>query len=201
MYRISDIARVTQGLSAATSRSGVLLERERFQLVESSNLRDSCWVDMAGTRPIELARSVRIQDHLLHPHDVLVTARAGNVQAAMVPPGGAMTVANVTLLVVRPNEPGLGMGHYLWYWLTSSWGQAQLKRRLTTTATVTALSATNLGEVELPIPSPQELDRIARLVEVSEEAYAASVEAARLRKDVLRDSIIGTVNPRFKLDL
>ena len=64
------------------------------------------------------------------------------------------------------------------------------------TATITSLSASNLGEVQIPMPLARELDTIARLVEVSEAAHTATVEAARLRREVLRDSIIQHIGSR-----
>ena len=93
-------------------------------------------------------------------------------------------------------EPESGIGHFLWYFLSSTFGQVQLNQRLTVSATITSLSATNLKEVELSVPPPEEVDGIARLVEVTEEAYAKTIEAAHLRRDVVRDSIIGGIGSR-----
>ena len=198
MYRIDGIANVTQGLSTLGRGAGARPGDVTLQLVESGDLGDNCWVTLDELREIEVANYSRIERHLLRPYDVLVTARAGYVQAALVPPGVSRTVASVTLLVVRPREPGSGMGAYLWYFLTSTWGQAQLKRRLTVSSSLTSLSATNLGDVELPIPAQRDLDRITTLVEASEEAYEWAVEAARLRRNAIRDSMIGTLYPKFE---
>ena len=82
------------------------------------------------------------------------------------------------------------MGHYLWYFLTSSFGRSQLVKRLTVNATITSLSASAVGEVDVPMPSPREFDQVVRLVEASEEAYASAVHAARLRREMVRDSVI-----------
>ncbi len=82
------------------------------------------------------------------------------------------------------------MGHWLWYFLTSAHGRAQLAKRMTVSATITSLSASSLGEIEVPVPSDRDLDAIARLVEVSEAAYESAVEAARLRREILRDALI-----------
>ena len=57
-------------------------------------------------------------------------------------------------------------------------------------ATLRSLSAKNLGEVQVPVPSPRDLDVVARLVEASEEAYESAIEAARLRRGALRDAVI-----------
>ena len=156
-------------------------------------MRDHGWLDLNGLREIEVASGVRTERHLLRPFDVLVTARAGAVQTALVPPGVSRTVAGVTLLVVRPKQPESGMGHWLWYFLTSAHGRAQLARRMTVSATITSLSARNLGEVAVPVPSPRELDVVVELVEASEAAYAAALEAARLRRETLRDAIINDI--------
>ena len=86
------------------------------------------------------------------------------------------------------------MGHYLWYYLTSTHGRAQLARRVTTTATVASLSAKDLGTVRDSHPSPYQLDAVARLVDASELAYSSTVEAARLRRDGLRDSIVHEIS-------
>ena len=72
----------------------------------------------------------------------------------------------------------------------SAHGRAQLAKRLTVSATVTSLSARSLGEIEVPVPTPRELDIVARLVEASEAAYGSAVEAARLRRETLRDAVI-----------
>ena len=84
------------------------------------------------------AECQRTERHLLRPYDVLVTARGDCVQAALVPRDVERMVASVTLLVVRTHRPEFGMGHYLWYFLTSAQGQAQLQRQLTVSPSVTS---------------------------------------------------------------
>ena len=120
------------------------------------------------------------------------------MKAALVPDTVSRTVASVTLLVVRPDEPGSGMGHFIWYFLSSTFGQVQLNKLLTVNATVISLSASNLGQVELPEPSQRELDHIVRMVNVSDEAYKLAIEAARLRQDAVRDSIIGRIGSTIR---
>ena len=74
--------------------------------------------------------------------------------------------------------------------MTSAYGRRQLVKRLTVNATITSLSARALGEVEVPLPSLQQLDQVVRLVEASEEAYTSAIQAARLRRETIRDSVI-----------
>ncbi len=162
----------------------------------SGDLPDDGWLETEGLREVGFVRSARIERYLLRPFDVLVTGRAGSVRVALVPPDVSRTVAGATLLVVRSPHPETGMGHWLWYFLTSAHGKAQLARRLTTGTAITFLSKRNLGELDVPVPSPRDLDALARIVEASEAAHAATMHAARLRREALRDALVADVISR-----
>ena len=176
----------------ARSGRGAGLRRGQWslRLAESGDIQNDGWLNLEGLREIEVPQNRRMERHLLRPFDILITARTGSVQAALVPTEVSRTVAGVTLLVVRAREPESGMGHYLWYFLTSAYGRSQLVKRLTVNRTITALSASAVAEVEVPVPSQRQLDRVVRLVEASEEAYASAVEAAMIRRETVRDSVI-----------
>ena len=186
----ADFADIYQGLVRAGRGAGAQQGEWMLRIVESGDVRDDGWLELDGLREVGVVQSARTERHLLRPFDVLVTARAGFAQAALVPPDVSRTVAGVTLLVARPKLPESGMGHWLWYFLTSAHGRAQLAKRMTVSTTTTLLSAKNLGEVEVPLPSPRELDLVARLVGASEAAYASAVQTARLRREALRDAIV-----------
>ena len=190
MIHIAELADVYQGLARAGRGAGARPGDWMLRIVESGDVRDDGWLDLSGLREVGVLQGVRTERHLLRPFDVLVTARAGSVQVALVPPDVSRTVAGVTLLVARAKEPESGMGHWLWYFLSSAHGRAHLAKRMTVSATVTSLSARSLGEIEVPVPSPRKLDMVARLVEASEAAYVSTVEAARLRREALRDAVI-----------
>ena len=191
--KLDGLADVYQGLARTGRGVGARSGEWMLRLVESGDVRGDGWLDLDGLREIGVARAVRTERYLLRPFDVLVTARSGWSHVVLVPPEVSRTVAGVTLLVVRPKEPETGMGHWLWYFLTSSHGRAQVAKRLTVSATLTALSARSLSEVEIPVPSPRELNLVARLVEASEQAYVSAVEAALLRRETLRDSMVGRI--------
>ena len=167
-----------------------------LRIVESSDLHDDGWLDLNGLQEIGVVQGARTERHLLRPFDVLVTARSGSVQVALVPPDVSRTVAGITLLVIRAKEPGTGMGHWLWYFLSSAQGKAELDKRMTVSATLKSLSAKSIGEIDVPVPSARELDAVERIVEASEAAYTSAVEAARLRRDTLRDSMIHEIGLR-----
>ena len=190
MPSIIDIAEVYQGLARSGRGAGTRRGQWPLHLVESSHVQEDGWLNLCDLREIELVRSRRTERHLLRPFDVLITARTGTIQLALVPPQVSTTVAGVTLLVVRPNSPECGMGHFLWYYLTSSHGRSELIKRLSTNKTITTLSASAVGEVVIPMPSPHQLSQVVRLVEYSEEAYASAIKASVIRRGTIRDSII-----------
>ena len=194
--RITNIAIVYQGLARAGRGAGAGRGEWMLRIVESSDLRDDGWLDLEGLREVGLIQGARTERHLLRPFDVLVTARSGSVQVALVPPDVSRTVAGITLLVIRAKKPETGMAHWLWYFLSSAHGKVQFDKRMTVSATLKSLSAKSLSEIEVPVPSERELDAVARLVEASEAAYASAVEAARLRRETLRDSVIHEIGHR-----
>ena len=196
MVAIGALADVHQGLARAGRGAGARAGDWKLRIVESHDLRDDGWPNPDSLREIAVARGVRTERHLLRPFDVLVTARSGSVQVALVPPGVSRTVGGVTLLVARPREPESGMGHWLWYFLTSAFGREQLARRVTVTASLKSLSAGSLGEIEIPVPAARDLEMAARVVDASERAYAEAMEAARLRREDLRDSLVHEIGRR-----
>jgi len=159
-----------------------------LRVVESADIvNDRLCLD--GLREVEVQQDVRSEAHLLRPFDILVTARSQSVKVAMVPPQVTRTVAAATLLVVRVPDPGAGLAHFLWYYLTSTRARAEVASRLTATSLPT-LSAKALGDVPFVVPPAAELRRLVGLIEASEAAYDAALDAARIRHEVLRDAIV-----------
>lgn len=191
MKPLAAIARVTQGLARSGRGAGARSGEWRLRVVAAGDIDDG-WLVIDGLREVWVELNPRTERHLLQPYDVLVAARGRENRAALVPPSVSRTVAGVTLLVVRPHDPGLGMGHYLWCFLTSAFGEVQI-RRAARGATVPVLTAGSMAEVMVPVPSTRELDLFAQLVEASEEAYASAIHAARLRRETLRDALIREV--------
>ena len=193
---LKGLADVYQGLARAGRGAGARRGEWMLRIVESGDVRDDGWLSLEGLQEVGVVQGVRTERRLLRPFDVLVTARSGSAQIALVPPEVSRTVAGVTMLVVRPKHPESGMGHWLWYFLTSTHGRAQLAMRTTMSATLKSLSARSVGEIGTPVPLSRELDLIVQLVEASEAAYAAAIEAARLRREALRDSVIREIGHR-----
>ena len=182
------LANVRQGMVMAGSGAGARPGDWQLRLVESADVVDD-HVCLEGLREVEVRRDARTEAHLLRPYDILVTARSHAVKVALVPPEVSRTVAGATLLVVRAPDPGTGLAHFLWYYLSSTVGRARVAARLTATALPT-LSVRALRDVPVPVPPRDRLYRTADLIEAAEESRAAALDAVRLRHDVVRDAII-----------
>lgn len=185
---------VSQGLATGGRALGGRTGPWRLAVVDSADITndrlDRSWEDLRKT---ELPESVWTEKRLLRPNDILVTARSETIKVALVPPTLSRCVAAATLLVVRAKEPGGGFPQFLWYYLTSNRGRGSLAGRITRGMTVPTLSARALAELPLPLPARRRMAAIARLVEESDRAYRASLEATRLRREVVRDAVIAAI--------
>jgi len=189
MKSVAELAEIRQGMALSGRAAGARPGDWRLRAIESADITDGR-VDLEGGREIEVERTERTERHLLRPYDILVTARSQTVKAALVPPEVSRTVAGSTLLVVRTPDPASGLAHFLWYYLSSTNGRRQVESQLTG-STLPSLSASALGEVPIEIPPFAELRRLADLIDATEESYRAAIEAAHLRRDLARDTIVG----------
>lgn len=121
MPALNQMADAFHGIALTGRAAGVRQGHRVVRLVESGDVQDDGWLRLDGLREIDLVRSSRTERYLLQPFDILVTARSGSVQLAIV--------------------------------------SAQ----------------------------------VASLVEMSEEAYTAAINVARLRRETIRHSVLGEI--------
>lgn len=191
--RIDQLATVRQGMSVARRAAGAHAGDWTLEVVESADIAEDR-LQADELRTLDVRRSAWSEKHLLRPFDVLVTARSRAVKVSLVPPELTRAVAAATLLVIEPHERESGLAHYLWYYLTSAQGRLEVETRVIVGSSIPSLSASALGEIEIGLPSSRDLDRIARLIEASEEAYMAALESARLRREALRNTIVHRIH-------
>ena len=194
MQSLANISDIRQGLSVAGRSAGARPGDWAIRVVESADIVNDS-LALKGLREIKVKRDGRSKGYLLEPFDILVTARSQAVKVALTPASVSRTVAAATLLVVRTPDPGTGLAHFLWYYLSSTRGRSEVASKLTSTS-VPTLSARALGELPVTVPPSSEMHRMANLIEAIETSREASVEAVRVRHDVLRDVIIAAVAAR-----
>jgi hypothetical protein len=188
MVTLGKIATVQQGMSRSGRSAGAREGSWQIRLATASDIQnDRLVLDELETIAIE--HNPRTERYLLQSGDVLVTARSTKAKMALVPPSATRVVADAGLLLVRGSFPFVPIGPYLWWYLTSLHGRAQVEQRMVGVA-ILSLSPRSLMEIELPLPTDTELDAIAELVDASERAFTAGVAAAELRRTLYRDQII-----------
>ena len=163
----------------------------RLKVIESSDLVDDR-IESGALKQIEVKRGAWSERHLLRPYDVLLTARSRTPKAAMVPPSIFRTVASSTLLLVRTPDPSTGLAHFLWYFFLSAIGRAAIRARISN-STLPTLTANSLGQISVTIPPETELRRFISFVEAAEASRYASIEAARIRFEILRDAVMASL--------
>lgn len=187
--RLGEITEIAQGVPtgdrAAVTRAGPW----SLSVVDSSDIQGDV-LRPGEWRSISVVQTAWTEKRLLRPYDILITGRSQRVKVALLPPDVVRTVAAATLLVVRTPDPGSGLAHYLWYYLTSKRGRADLEARVRKGATIPTLSASALSELAIPLPSPRTLSVFPALVGASEAAYGSALEAARFRREILRDALL-----------
>lgn len=191
LVRLGDVATISQGMTTSGRGAGAREGTWELRVASVGDIQDDR-LEPGGLKSALVEFNVKTEKHLLRPEDVLVAARSTVVKAALVPPALTRTVADATLLVVRPLQ--VDGGPYLWWFLTSSYGRRQVQARMASSTTLLSLSVAALADLAIPWPDQSELYRIAELVEVSERAYAAAAEAARLRRTIFRDAIVGRLS-------
>ncbi len=189
--KLGALADIRPGMVMTGHGAGARPGGWELQVVESADILEDR-LTSENLRIIKVREGIRSRAHLLEPYDILVTARSHAVKVALVQPDVFRTVASVTLLIVRTPDPGSGLAHFLWYYLSSGRGRAEIASRLTATS-VPTLSARSLGEVPVPLPSSDELLRMPHLVHLAGLSRQDALEAVRLRHDVLRDAIIAEI--------
>lgn len=176
------VADISSGLATRAAADGG--HQPSIRIIGLADLADgqvhppgaaSAWAELP---PETLAR------HALQSGDVLLAARGSQPKAAWVAEADLPAIASANLLVVRA-RPGMRPG-VLFAYLASEPGLA-MARALSRSATdQLSIAARDLATLELPAPQRAAQDTIHDLIEASERAYSAALDAAAGRRAAAR---------------
>ena len=128
--------------------------------------------------------------------DVLVSARSTTLKTAIVPPTLDGRIINATLLGVRtmPNlEPRL-----LVAWLQHREGRAALESVAQTGTAQMNITVAAISNIMIPVPPLEVQRQIAKILEASDEAYHAAIEAAENRRRIARQVVVAQLKDKGK---
>lgn len=124
--------------------------------------------------------------------DVLLTSRGTQLKVALVGADAAGAVATSNLLVIRPDVQFPGALIYAFFCSPST--QAMLLCASRSSGGLLALTARDVGEVRIPVPPAERLERLAQLVEATEVYYAAAVTAARTAREAAQGVVMAELS-------
>jgi type I restriction enzyme S subunit len=121
----------------------------------------------------------------IRPGDLLVSIAGSIGRAGIVPMGSPALNCNQAVAIVRPKEKVYRP--FLRLWIESSGAQQQI-RNSTVTGTISNLSLSQLGNLQIPLPPLAEQRRIAEVLDKA-EALRAKRRAALAQLDSLTQSL------------
>jgi type I restriction enzyme, S subunit len=139
--------------------------------------RDTLFIDQATHDTLKRSQ--------IQPGDVLVSIAGTIGRAGVVPEHAPALNCNQAVAIVRTNERVFRP--FLRMWLESSDAQKQM-RSATVTGTISNLSLTQIGNLEIPLPPLAEQRRIAEVLDRA-EALRAKRRAALAQLDSLAHSL------------
>ncbi len=152
----------------------------RVQNIEGGKVnfeRDTLFIDERTHEALSRSR--------IRPGDVLVSIAGSIGRAGIVPIGAPALNCNQAVAIVRPKESV--HRPFLRLWIESSGAQQQI-RSSTVTGTISNLSLSQLGNLQIPLPPLAEQRRIAEVLDKA-EALRAKRRAALAQLDSLTQSL------------
>ena len=184
LKRLANVATViTKGTTPTTlgydfTESGIPFLR--VQNIEDGKVcyeRETLYIDERTHRAL-----LRSQ---IQPNDVLISIAGTIGRAALVPQHAPSLNCNQAIAIVRPTQEIFRP--FLRLWLESSYAQRQMRSSVVT-GTISNLSLSQLGKLEVPLPPLLEQRRIAEIL-VRAEALRAKRRATLAQLDALTRSI------------
>jgi Type I restriction modification DNA specificity domain len=173
------------GLSLARQPAGDV-KRVATPMVNAKDLADGFLAPAAELQKTEVPESSQIERFRLRVGDVVMSSR-GLIKVAGVGPEQAGAIAGANLIVVRPGNvlsPPLVLA-----FLRHPSTLAALAR-LSVGTTVPSINVSAIGALEIVVPPSEKQAQLSKLIELSDEHYAAARRAADLRHKLAQEVAI-----------
>jgi restriction endonuclease S subunit len=125
--------------------------------------------------------------------DVLVAARGTQLKAAIVPNGAGEAIVTASLIGVRPDTSVL-LPEVLLAFLRSPEGATELSARARSATGQLALTRADVERIEVPLPSLEIQEKIARIIRAANEYEASAEQAMRLRRDAAEQAVFALLH-------
>jgi hypothetical protein len=180
---LGDISTVFTGIGVTRE---AFLERpgEKLPVIGVRDLQDGFVTSREGLDAVGFSDLSRAGTHAVREHDVLVTGRGTLLKFALVGEETAGAIASGNIIVVRPGPKATGGA--LFAILSSDVFRPRIEMLRRGATTLLSLSPKDLAKLEIDLPPLQEQRRIAALVSEAQAAYRTAIEAAEIRRTLVR---------------
>lgn len=178
--RIGDICQVIPG--AAQSAYSMEAGDASLYLLRGSNLDSEGGIDIEGIEQVTLSVAQNADRYLLREGDVVVMARGSAIRAAFVSKVVAQKklIASANFIIIRPNLSEV-KGEVIVAFLNSVVGSHRLQA-LSKGAAIQHIPASDLRELEIPLPAMGVQKTISDLFHANREAYQATIALAEQQR-------------------
>jgi hypothetical protein len=186
--RLGDVADVFAGIGV--SREEILSRPgEKLPVIGVRDLQDGSITEREALDRIGFPNPARAATYAVRIGDVLVTGRGTLLKFGLVGEETAGAIASGNIIVVRPLNDASGAT--LFAILSSEVFRPKIEVIRRGATTLLSLSAKDLAKLEIQLPPPAEQRRIAALVDDALTAYRSAIEAAEIRRTLVRRLLDG----------
>ncbi|WP_426410389.1 restriction endonuclease subunit S [Bradyrhizobium ganzhouense] len=181
--RLGDVAEVFAGIGVSREetkgRSG-----ETSPVIGVRDLLDGDVTSLDRLDRVTFADLRRVDTYAVRIDDVLVTGRGTALKFGLVGEATAGAIASGNVIVVRPGPDATGGA--LFAILSSEVFRPKIEMLRRGATTLLSLSPKDFAKLEIDLPPLDEQRRIAALVSDAQTAYRSAIEAAEIRRTLVR---------------
>ncbi len=181
--RLGDIAKVFAGIGVSREE---IKERagEKLPVIGVRDLLDDEVMPRERLDTISFPDPSRAEIYSVRRDDVLLTGRGTLLKFALVGDDTAGAIASGNVIIIRPGNDAVGGA--LFAILSSDIFRPKIEMLRRGATTLLSLSTKDLAKLEIDLPPFDEQRRIAALVRASQAAYRTAIEAAEIRRSLVR---------------
>jgi restriction endonuclease S subunit len=183
-YRLGDVAEVFAGIGVSREETKGRVGGEKLPVIGVRDLLDGDVAPLDRLDRVTFADRRRADTYAVLTNDVLVTGRGTALKFGLVGGETSGAIASGNVIVVRPGPAATGGA--LFAILSSEVFRPKIEMLRRGATTLLSLSPKDLAKLEFDLPPLDEQRRIAELVSDAQTAYRTAIEAAEIRRTLVR---------------
>ena len=183
VHRLGDVSEVFAGIGVSREDSPQR-PGEKLPVIGVRDLQDGVVTPREGLDTVGFPDPKRAETYAVQADDVLLTGRGTLLKFGLVKSETEGAIASGNIIVVRPGADATGGA--LFAILSSEVFRPKLEVLRRGATTLLSLSPKDLAKLEINLPPLDEQCRIAALVSYAQTTYRTAIEAAEIRRALVR---------------